>query len=87
MQVWSTNNIEGVHRFLARVYRLIAEQPLSQDEASREQMRLLHATIKKVSPPHACRLLACLPYWDVGQLSYTFLTFSSLHLLLRDFGR
>lgn len=48
-KVWSTNNIEGVHRFLARVYRLIAEQPLSQDEASREQMRLLHATIKKVT--------------------------------------
>ena len=50
MQVWSTNNIEGVHRFLARVYRLIAEQPLSQDEPSPDQIRLLHATIKKVCP-------------------------------------
>lgn len=46
--MWSTNNIEGVHRFLARVYRLITEQPVSNTAPSQPQMRLLHATIKKV---------------------------------------
>ncbi len=48
LQVWSTNNIEGVHRFLARVYRLITEQPVSASAPSQPQLRLLHATIKKV---------------------------------------
>ncbi len=48
MQVWSTNNIEGVHRFLARVYRLITEQPVSTSAPSQPQLRLLHASIKKV---------------------------------------
>ena len=60
LQVWSTNNIEGVHRFLARVYRLIAEQQVSDAEPDQEQMRLLHATIKKV------RLLHAAP-WEEGQ--------------------
>ena len=49
LQVWSTKNIDGVHRFLARVWRLIAEQGTSDCEPSQDQMRLLHATIKKVS--------------------------------------
>ena len=48
LQVWSTNNIEGVHRFLARVYRLITEQPLVDRPPSQQELRLLHATIKKV---------------------------------------
>ena len=48
LQVWSTKNIDGVHRFLARVWRLIAEQGTSNCEPSQDQMRLLHATIKKV---------------------------------------
>lgn len=60
LQVWSTNNIEGVHRFLARVYRLIAEQQVSDAEPDQDQMRLLHATIKKVRLLHAAR-------WDEGQ--------------------
>ena len=51
--MWSTNNIEGVHRFLARVYRLIAQQEVSDAQGSQEQMRLLHATIKKVGLLHA----------------------------------
>ena len=60
MQVWSTNNIEGVHRFLARVYRLIAEQSVSDVQPSQEQMRLLHATIKKVCLLYAPRPTCCL---------------------------
>ena len=54
MQVWSTNNIEGVHRFLARVYRLIAEQQVSDAQPSQDQRRLLHATIKKVGLLPCC---------------------------------
>ncbi len=39
--------MEGVHRFLARVWRLF-EGGVSDEPASKEQLRLLHATIKKV---------------------------------------
>ena len=56
-KVWNTKGVEGVHRFLARVYRLIAGDPLapnpgvglSDEPATKEQLRLLHATIKKVT--------------------------------------
>ncbi len=47
MQVWSTRSVEGVHRFLARVYRIF-EGGVIEGEPSKEQLRLLHATIKKV---------------------------------------
>jgi hypothetical protein len=46
-KVWSTRGVEGVHRFLARAYRLF-EGGVSEDEPAKDQMRLLHATIKKV---------------------------------------
>jgi leucyl-tRNA synthetase len=39
--------VEGVHRFLARVYRIF-EGGVIEGEPSKEQLRLLHATIKKV---------------------------------------
>lgn len=39
--------MEGVHRFLARAWRAF-EGGLSDEEATREQLRSLHATIKKV---------------------------------------
>jgi hypothetical protein len=48
--VWSTRGVEGVHRFLARVWRAF-EGGVSDDEPTRDQLRLLHATIKKVRPP------------------------------------
>ena len=51
-KVWNTRGVEGVHRFLARVWRALAsdESPVSADvEPSSEQLRLLHATIKKVT--------------------------------------
>jgi leucyl-tRNA synthetase len=40
--------VEGVHRFLARTYRAF-EAGLCDDEPSKEQLRLLHITIKKVT--------------------------------------
>ena len=40
--------MEGVHRFLARSFRVF--EPGMTDEApTRDQMRLLHATINKVN--------------------------------------
>ena len=54
-QVWSTKGVDGVHRFLARVYRLCSDG-VSDDEPSRDQLRLLHQTIKRVWA-HACMLM------------------------------
>ena len=53
-KVWNSKGVEGVHRFLARVYRLIVGQAdipasLTDDEPTKEQLKLLHACIKKVS--------------------------------------
>ncbi len=39
--------MEGVHRFLARAWRLF-EGGVVDEEPTREQLRLLHQTIKKV---------------------------------------
>lgn len=47
-QVWSTKSVEGVHRFLARAYRLVTGDSLTDAPPSRDQLRLLHATIKRV---------------------------------------
>eukprot|EP00775_Hariotina_reticulata_P005133 gene5133-5373_t len=47
-KVWSTRGVEGVHRFLARVYRAF-DAGVSDEPATKEQLRLLHSTIKKVT--------------------------------------
>ncbi len=59
MKPWSTKGVEGVYRFLARVWRLaFAENQegqweissnLQETELSAQQLRVLHATIKKVT--------------------------------------
>jgi leucyl-tRNA synthetase len=50
---WSTRSVEGVHRFLARVYRVFVRgedaPPVSDDEPDRDQLRTLHATIRRVT--------------------------------------
>lgn len=59
-KVWSTNGVEGVHRFLARAWRLLVGQPslqgtfakgsvVTDDEPTREQCRALHQCIQKVT--------------------------------------
>lgn len=48
-KVWSTKGVEGVHRFLARVYRLCTEGVDGEARPDRDQLKLLHATIKRVS--------------------------------------
>ncbi len=59
MKPWSMTGVEGVSRFLARVWRLVMEEnqagewllsdSLAEVEPTRAQLRVLHATIKKVT--------------------------------------
>ncbi|MFL6504256.1 MAG: leucine--tRNA ligase [Candidatus Udaeobacter sp.] len=59
MKPWSTHGVEGVARFLARVWRLLMSQnqagewelskKLKATDATKSQQKLLHATIKKVT--------------------------------------
>ena len=53
---WSMKGVEGVARFLNRVYRLVVDEEtralsakLSDAEPTREQLRALHVAIKKVT--------------------------------------
>ena len=49
-QVWSTRSVDGVHRFLARSWRLTVQQESSESvEPTKEQLRLLHSTIRRVT--------------------------------------
>ncbi|KAL8136920.1 hypothetical protein V2J09_002921, partial [Rumex salicifolius] len=60
LKPWNTSGIEGVHRFLARVWRLSIGLPLPdgtyrdgtvvvEDEPTMEQLRALHKCIEKVT--------------------------------------
>jgi len=59
MKPWSTRGVEGVARFLARVWRLLMTEnqagqwelsaKINEVDATRPQQKLLHATIKKVT--------------------------------------
>jgi leucyl-tRNA synthetase len=59
MKPWSTRGVEGVARFLARVWRLlmtgnqagewVLSDRVKEIEATKQQQKLLHATIKKVA--------------------------------------
>ena len=53
-QVWNTNGVEGVHRFLARAWRLFADG-VTEAAPERNQLRLLHLTIKRVGVAGAQR--------------------------------
>ena len=48
VQVWSTAQVEGVHRFLARSYRLVNGGNVKEAEPSTDQLRSLHIAIKRV---------------------------------------
>ena len=46
---WSTRGVEGVFRFLKRVWRMIAQTPVADVPLTKEQAKLLHATVRKVT--------------------------------------
>ncbi len=53
---WSTRGVEGVHRFLNRVWRLLIDEQtgelsekVGESEPTAEQLRILHETIQKVT--------------------------------------
>ncbi len=46
---WSMRGVEGVHRFLARVWRLFTEGERTDNEPTKEQLRALHQTIAGVT--------------------------------------
>ena len=50
-KVWSTRSVDGVHRFLGRVWRLYEAHAASGADGapSEEQLRVLHSTIKRVT--------------------------------------
>ena len=45
---WSTKGVEGVFRFLKRVNKMVTEQPLVTRALTKDEAKVLHATIKKV---------------------------------------
>jgi leucyl-tRNA synthetase len=59
MKPWSMKGVEGVYRFLGRVWRLVMEETqdgswalsadLAEIELTSQQLRIAHATIKKVT--------------------------------------
>jgi len=46
---WDTNGIDGVYKFLNKYWALITDSQLSQDPPSKEELKILHTAIKKVS--------------------------------------
>lgn len=50
---WDTNGIDGVHKFLRRLWRLYHDgnnQPnISNEPATKEELKVIHKTIKKIS--------------------------------------
>ncbi len=61
---WNTDDVDGVYRFLGRVWRLVIDgetgqvrKDITDDEPSRAQLKTLHECIQKVSD-------------DIGELSF-----------------
>lgn len=57
---WDTNGIDGVHRFLRKVWNLCTNEDVfefSDAEASKDELKALHKLIKKIS-------------WDVEHFSF-----------------
>ncbi len=50
---WNTKGIEGVHRFLKKLWRLLHDNEgnflVSKEKATKDELKTLHKTIKKVS--------------------------------------
>jgi len=46
---WSTRGVEGVSRFLKRVFRMYDTQPVADRALTRDESRILNATVKKTT--------------------------------------
>ncbi|NLA25235.1 MAG: leucine--tRNA ligase, partial [Bacteroidales bacterium] len=46
---WDTNGIEGVFRIVRRFWRLYDHENYSDEEASQEELKILHTAIKKIT--------------------------------------
>jgi leucyl-tRNA synthetase len=46
---WNTKGVEGVFRFLKRAWRLITEFEIVDEPCDKDQLRVMHASIKKVT--------------------------------------
>ncbi len=46
---WATTGLNGIYRFLDRVWRLYEERTITDDDPSKELNKTLHKTIKKVT--------------------------------------
>ena len=46
-KVWSTRSVEGVYRFLGKVWRFL-EKGTNESEATKDQLRAINACVKKV---------------------------------------
>ena len=45
---WNTKGVEGVYRFLKRAWRMIVCSEITDEACNKDQLRVMHATIKKV---------------------------------------
>lgn len=45
---WDTNGIEGVFRFLNKLWRLFHQSPIDESPANEAELKILHQTIKKI---------------------------------------
>jgi leucyl-tRNA synthetase len=45
---WNTKGVEGVYRFLKRAWRMIVCSEITDEACTKDQLRVMHATIKKV---------------------------------------
>lgn len=88
---WSTSSIEGVHRFLGRVWRL--KDMIHNEPATADELRILHKTIRKVSEDMpvmgyntsiAQMMVCCNTFYELGKISRESL--KTLLLLLAPFA-
>jgi len=46
---WNTSGVEGVYRFLKKAWRMIVESDIVDREMSKQELKTLHTTIKKLT--------------------------------------
>ncbi|MFC1549956.1 leucine--tRNA ligase [Candidatus Neomarinimicrobiota bacterium] len=46
---WDTQGIAGIDRFLGKVWRLLTKKEINSNDLEKDQLRLLHSSIKKVT--------------------------------------